>query len=236
MATAPQLVANRANAQHSIGPRSDNGKANSARNATKYALFASGDYIPESDREEFEALEADLFDDLAPARPIELLWFHEIVSAAWRLHRCLKLEGDETAEAAVARARTHAQNQLVRATAELRRLQTERQLRNESFPEGTDLSTFGVASFKQILPVLRRIPAVPPPASADEFAKRTQSNAQSPDQQEFAERTHSYPQSPAPQEFAKRTQSTPRNAPCPCGSGQKYKRCCGRNAPAVLNG
>jgi hypothetical protein len=28
---------------------------------------------------------------------------------------------------------------------------------------------------------------------------------------------------------------TPRSAPCPCGSGEKYKRCCGRNAPPVLN-
>jgi uncharacterized protein YecA (UPF0149 family) len=26
----------------------------------------------------------------------------------------------------------------------------------------------------------------------------------------------------------------PRGAPCPCKSGQKYKRCCGRNAPFVL--
>jgi hypothetical protein len=28
---------------------------------------------------------------------------------------------------------------------------------------------------------------------------------------------------------------TPRNAPCPCGSGQKYKRCCGKTAPPVLH-
>lgn len=27
----------------------------------------------------------------------------------------------------------------------------------------------------------------------------------------------------------------PRNAPCPCGSGLKYKRCCDKAAPAVLN-
>jgi uncharacterized protein YecA (UPF0149 family) len=27
----------------------------------------------------------------------------------------------------------------------------------------------------------------------------------------------------------------PRNAACPCNSGQKYKRCCGRNAPAILH-
>ena len=26
-----------------------------------------------------------------------------------------------------------------------------------------------------------------------------------------------------------------RNSPCPCGSGQKYKRCCGVNAPPILN-
>ncbi|HEX4133356.1 MAG TPA: SEC-C domain-containing protein [Bryobacteraceae bacterium] len=26
----------------------------------------------------------------------------------------------------------------------------------------------------------------------------------------------------------------PRNAPCPCKSGEKYKRCCGRAAPQVL--
>lgn len=27
----------------------------------------------------------------------------------------------------------------------------------------------------------------------------------------------------------------PRGAPCPCGSGLKYKRCCGHNAPPVLS-
>jgi AcrR family transcriptional regulator len=36
-------------------------------------------------------------------------------------------------------------------------------------------------------------------------------------------------------QFAKQTQITPRNALCPCGSGQKFKRCCGRTAPAVLS-
>ena len=28
---------------------------------------------------------------------------------------------------------------------------------------------------------------------------------------------------------------TPRNAQCPCNSGQKFKRCCGKDAPPVLN-
>jgi len=49
----------------------------------------------------------------------------------------------------------------------------------------------------------------------------------------------------APENSAKQTQSEPapaapparvipRSAPCPCKSGQKYKRCCGKNAPPVL--
>jgi uncharacterized protein YecA (UPF0149 family) len=28
---------------------------------------------------------------------------------------------------------------------------------------------------------------------------------------------------------------TPRNAPCPCGSREKYKRCCGKSAAPVLH-
>ncbi|MBL8291522.1 MAG: SEC-C domain-containing protein [Bryobacterales bacterium] len=26
-----------------------------------------------------------------------------------------------------------------------------------------------------------------------------------------------------------------RNSPCPCGSGKRYKRCCGVNAPPILH-
>lgn len=211
MATPAQITANRANAAHSTGPRSDDGKAASAHNATTHGLFAAGDYIPPALRQEFEELEAALFEDLAPARPLEDLWFHQVVSAAWRLRHCLKLEADETAEASVQRARAQAQNQLVRALNELRRLQTERQFRNETFPAGTDLSLFGVASFREILPVIARLPPLPPPRVPE-----------------------AAPES-APEPVTKQTQSIPRNAPCPCGSGNKFKRCCGRDAPPVLS-
>jgi uncharacterized protein YchJ len=33
-----------------------------------------------------------------------------------------------------------------------------------------------------------------------------------------------------------KTASIPRGAPCPCKSGEKYKRCCGKTAPPVLFG
>jgi hypothetical protein len=44
---------------------------------------------------------------------------------------------------------------------------------------------------------------------------------------------------PAPAEVSdevspgNRFPGTPRGAPCPCGSGEKYKRCCGREAPSA---
>ena len=39
---------------------------------------------------------------------------------------------------------------------------------------------------------------------------------------------------PPPAPTPIRQNSTPRNAPCPCRSGEKYKRCCGKAAPPVL--
>jgi uncharacterized protein YchJ len=48
------------------------------------------------------------------------------------------------------------------------------------------------------------------------------------------------PEAPTPEEFTapKTAESiptgTPRNAACPCGSGNKFKRCCGTNAPPQL--
>jgi hypothetical protein len=41
-----------------------------------------------------------------------------------------------------------------------------------------------------------------------------------------AKQTQSHPAKPV---------AIPRSAPCPCKSGEKYKRCCGKNAPPVLS-
>ena len=48
----------------------------------------------------------------------------------------------------------------------------------------------------------------------------------------------STPVVPDPNKLASNVQNTPaipRSAPCPCGSGVKFKRCCGKNAPPVLS-
>ncbi|MGH2872053.1 MAG: SEC-C metal-binding domain-containing protein [Solirubrobacteraceae bacterium] len=35
---------------------------------------------------------------------------------------------------------------------------------------------------------------------------------------------------PGPPTLPRRATKVPRNAPCPCGSGRKYKKCCGNSA------
>ena len=55
---------------------------------------------------------------------------------------------------------------------------------------------------------------------------------------EFGQRTRSVDDIKAEEELLKKTPKTEpikadkvpdRNAPCPCGSGRKYKKCCGAN-------
>ena len=55
-------------------------------------------------------------------------------------------------------------------------------------------------------------------------------------------RSQSAPRKATPSSFCKTgihpvstLPQTPRNAECPCGSGLKHKRCCGKEAPAVLH-
>jgi uncharacterized protein YecA (UPF0149 family) len=55
--------------------------------------------------------------------------------------------------------------------------------------------------------------------------------------QELDEDLHPDPQTIKPAKPAVVARQVPeigRNAPCPCGSGNKYKRCCGTAAPPLL--
>jgi SEC-C motif len=136
------------------------------------------------------------------------------------------------------RARAHANRVFHRAALELRRLQTERRFRIEALPEGFDSANLGLASYKDIAPALtgdvRRKLLL-------EKLRRVESRAAV--NRLIAEIEAPIPAAVAPQSvITKQTQSgvgepasIGRNSPCTCGSGIKFKRCCGKGAPAVLN-
>jgi hypothetical protein len=66
MASDRQLIANRANAVKSKGPRSLAGKRRSSRNAMKHGLTADHTLLPGEDAEEFRGLKGAMFSSLRP--------------------------------------------------------------------------------------------------------------------------------------------------------------------------
>ena len=74
------------------GPNTPEGKAASSRNATRHGLTAMHPVVTETDRPEFEALEAHLRFSLAPTGFLQELTYSRILISAWNMQRVLKLE------------------------------------------------------------------------------------------------------------------------------------------------
>jgi hypothetical protein len=228
---------NRRNAAHSTGPVTEEGKAISARNAITHGLFTQHDYVPANQEEEYQELVDSLTVELAAGTAAEQVLLCEIISAAWKLRRCATSEAslserfpDEffltedpdaaRLQASIDRARSRAHGIYTRSLAELRRLQTNRLAQTGDIPTGladpnriqnaanARLRHVHLTDRKETFDMLRDIEHIPgrPPSQA----------------------LASFCTPPIPMSKA------PRNALCPCGSGKKHKRCCGKDAPPVL--
>src|SRR5688572_5434341 len=92
--SAKQFRANRRNAQRSTGPRTEEGKAASARNATTHGAFCADLLLPGEDAEELMALKQGIDAALSPGDAIERELADRIAATKWRLRR---LRGAERA-------------------------------------------------------------------------------------------------------------------------------------------
>ena len=93
MAISPaRLAANRLNSTRSTGPRSLSGKLASAANATRHGLLARQPLLADENAEEYDALAAALFEQLAPAPGVEELLVDDVVATLWRLQRLQRVE------------------------------------------------------------------------------------------------------------------------------------------------
>jgi hypothetical protein len=217
MATTAQILANRQNAEQSHGPVTAAGKTRVSQNATKHGLFSVANFVRPDEQHIFTEFESSYLAELAPLSSLERTLAQEIVHAAWRLRRCASLEvappADLTDEeldrlqASIDRARSAAQRTFHRSLKELRRLQTENLHPAEiAIKQAMAMDALLKKDLEQRQRQLTETPA-------NNSAKQTQSEQ---------------PSAPA------KPALIPRGALCPCKSGQKYKRCCGRNAPPVL--
>ncbi|HEY4088662.1 MAG TPA: hypothetical protein VGM43_22185 [Bryobacteraceae bacterium] len=155
-ASPAKLAANQANAQHSTGPRTEQGKAATAQNATKSGLFSTRDFVLPHEQPIWAALDESLRADLRPSGPIEEAIVNEIRTALWRLRRCGEIESesefapDDAAQQSIDRARAQFNRLLQRSLAELRTLQTQRQLRREYFDDRLSKNAPGLCDWRAV--------------------------------------------------------------------------------------
>lgn len=163
MSTQPKAAASAANAKHSSGPRTDEGKARSSRNAVTHGLSAKHLVIAPGRQEEFDELHQALRDEIAPQGALEQIAFDQLLHAAWNQQRFRALESemitgglDPILDDSLAqrldrlyRYAAAADRAYSRALKELRSLQTERGLRITLDPASTEA-----------VPVLASIPVL----------------------------------------------------------------------------
>ncbi len=83
---------NRANAQHSTGPKSARGKLRSSQNSFQHGLYSKQLIMPNEDPAEFDHLRATLRNEHQPANSIEEILVDELAQHFWRMRRFRELE------------------------------------------------------------------------------------------------------------------------------------------------
>jgi hypothetical protein len=85
---------NRANAQHSTGPRTEPGKQRSSLNAIRHGLTAASPVLPSEDPAAYEAYGRQFIDEYQPATATESQLVQELIDTSWRLNRIPLLEAN----------------------------------------------------------------------------------------------------------------------------------------------
>ena len=92
MATEAQLNANRANAQHSTGPRTTQGRSAIRHNHMNHGLTAAFVVLPGEDSAAFDELLLDLTHYFSPANKTEQLLVATVAQRYWLTQRAIRLQ------------------------------------------------------------------------------------------------------------------------------------------------
>jgi hypothetical protein len=87
-----QKAANQANARHSTGPKTLEGKAAIRFNAVRHGLLARDAVLPSEDADAFEDLWNQVRANLSPVGPIEKFLVDRVVNIMWRIRRLGRAE------------------------------------------------------------------------------------------------------------------------------------------------
>jgi hypothetical protein len=92
MISEKQIEANRRNALKSTGPKTDDGKARSSRNALRHGLTAAQAVLPYENQDDYEKLREGMLASYAPENTAEQALVEELANAYWRLMRLHRVE------------------------------------------------------------------------------------------------------------------------------------------------
>jgi hypothetical protein len=94
MSPVNHTAINRANAQHSTGPRSVIGKKHSSLNAVTHGLTSQSPILPREDPAAFERHAQGFFDEYQPQGSTEIQLVQELADTSWRINRIPAAERD----------------------------------------------------------------------------------------------------------------------------------------------
>lgn len=94
MTSPEQIKANRANAQHSTGPRTPEGKEASSSNARKHALTGVHCILDSEDPAQFQALVTDLRFEHRPVTPTEEILVFDMAALWWKVLRAQRFQSE----------------------------------------------------------------------------------------------------------------------------------------------
>jgi hypothetical protein len=89
-----RAATNRANSQHSTGPRTEPGKQRSSQNALRHGLTARTAVLPTEDPDAYQRHIQQFLDEYQPGTATETQLVHEIANTSWRLNRIPFLEAE----------------------------------------------------------------------------------------------------------------------------------------------
>lgn len=92
MTSQKQIDANRRNAEHSTGPRTDEGKARSSQNAFSHGVLSENAISEYEDREVYQALLDRLIDELDAQTALEIVFVERLANLFWRERRLSEAE------------------------------------------------------------------------------------------------------------------------------------------------
>ena len=219
MSTPAQCLANAENAKHSTGPKTEEGKAKVAMNGIRHGLFTAYERLAPAD----SARIGQFIEELHEGFPDQCAAYEDVIRdyaiAKWRNELSTRMESAFIASA-IADERANPESAAL----------IERHGEDILLGYALRHDAAGPNVFSKLMRYEARVKKELHRASGV-YDQLLQTIAAQTVRANPMFRPNAETQQPAPPETAPQT---PRNALCPCGSGMKFKRCCGADAPAVL--